>query len=394
MELITKGYRLSRNLIELLEKYDNVAFAVAWASFDTDVFNVVRQVKAKIHRAVIGTHFYQTHPSVVDEFVNFDQVRFVFQPQGVFHPKVYCFWNTSDWELVIGSANLTAGALSKNSEVMLRIESNETSGPELKNQVLGQIDEYWRVGDTATRESATAYRALWKTQRARLRRISGTYSKSSKGKAPVHTSIMTKSWPEFLQEIRRDETIGHLERSELLEAVRIAFNEHQHFNEMELGLRKTIAGLPNNYNDHWAWFGSMKGAGYFHQAVNNNDANLSHALDHIPLQGAISRDCYDAYVGDFIRAFPNGRDGVGVASRLLALKRPDTFVCFDSKNRDRLCADFAIKKSSMNYERYWEDVVDRITDSVWWNSSRPRDVQDRMIWNARAAMLDAIFYEP
>lgn len=394
MKLINEGHTLSRTLIELLEKYDNVAFAVAWASFGTDVFNVVRQVRPKIHRAVIGTHFYQTHPSVVDEFIDFNQVRFVFQPQGVFHPKAYLFWGSADWELIIGSANLTAGALTKNSELMLRVDSEDVPGVNLNDQILNQIDEYWRVGDTATTKSAAAYRALWKTQQSALRRISGNYSKRSKGKAPVHTSIMTKTWQEFLHAVKGDQNIGFIERCELLESVRIAFDDHHHFSDMESGLRKTVAGLPNNYDRRWACFGSMKGAGYFHQAVNNNDENLSHALDHIPLQGAIARDFYDAYITDFIRAFPNGRDGVGIASRLLALKRPDYFICFDSKNRDRLCEDFAIKKTSMTYDRYWEDIVSRITDSVWWNAPKPKKIQDRLIWNGRAAMLDAIFYDP
>ena len=138
----------------------------------------------------------------------------------------------------------------------------------------------------------------------------------------------------------------------------------------------------------------MQGAGYYHQAVNDNSNYLSAALNYIPLDGAIGREHYDAYLQEFIQAFPNGGHGIGIVSRLLALKRPDYFVCLDSKNKKQLCKDFGIKQSGMTYERYWDDVICRIIDSNWWNSPRPRDGDALRVWLGRSAMVDAIFYQP
>ena len=208
MKLLTGGRGLSKNLLELLEKYKNVAFAVAWASFGTDVFKALVQNKAKIWRAVIGTHFYQTHPDVLDEFVGFDQVRFILQPQGVFHPKVYFFWDSSEWELVIGSANLTAGALGKNSELLLHVSCQEVSAANLKDQILAQIDGYWNAGGPVTEKSVSTYRRLWKAQQPALRRVSGSYSGGSKAKAPAHTAIMSMSWREFYKSVQADPNHG------------------------------------------------------------------------------------------------------------------------------------------------------------------------------------------
>ncbi len=47
MKLLTGGRGLSKNLLELLEKHKNVAFAVAWASFGTDVFKALVQNKRR-----------------------------------------------------------------------------------------------------------------------------------------------------------------------------------------------------------------------------------------------------------------------------------------------------------------------------------------------------------
>ena len=138
----------------------------------------------------------------------------------------------------------------------------------------------------------------------------------------------------------------------------------------------------------------MKGAGYYHQAVNDNNRHRSLALDRVPHQGPVSRSQYEDYVAEFIKAFPKGRHGIGIASRLLALKRPDQFVCFDSKNQRELCKDFGIQQTGMDYERYWDEIIERIMDSPWWNSPRPHSEGESVVWDGRAAMLDVIFYRP
>ena len=93
-----------------------------------------------------------------------------------------------------------------------------------------------------------------------------------------------------------------------------------------------------------------------------------------------------------MKAFPEGRGGLATATRLLAMKRADEFVCFDKMNQTRLCADFGNKASGMDHRRYWDEVVERIRDSPWWNSPEPAGGLELSAWRGRAAMLDAIFY--
>lgn len=393
MRLINGGSSLDSKLKKLVQKHEHVAFAVAWASSGINTFSAISSARKKIYKAVIGTHFYQTSPDVLDEFIGFKKCHFVLQPQGVFHPKVYLFWSKSSWDLLIGSANLTNGALTKNTELLLHV-SDKDSDEKLRAQAENIIAGYWKQGEPVTGREAQRYRDLWKLQQRSLRRISGKYSASSKGKAPVHTEIMPMSWSVFFKKVQADPYHGFKQRCELLDLVRKAFSTHPSFSDMELGTRKTIAGLPNDLNEHWGWFGSMSGAGCYHQAINDNNVHISNALNIIPLEGVVTSEKYNAYIEEFIQAFPNGRDGVSTASRLLALKRPDQFVCLDSKNKSQLCKDFDINQSGMDYGHYWDDVVCRIMDSVWWNSPMPSNKQEKRVWLGRAAMLDTIFYRP
>jgi hypothetical protein len=164
-----------------------------------------------------------------------------------------------------------------------------------------------------------------------------------------------------------------------------------HFHNIDHDSRRGIAGFGEVEGIDWLWFGSMKGAGYYKQAINQNSQQVSEALDKIPLTGEITEQHFNQYLELFRTAFE--KSGIATATRLLAMKRPDYFICLDSKNRSKLCEAFVIPKT-VGLDDYWEKVVERLTDSNWWNSEQPEDPQQRRIWSGRAAFLDVLFYEP
>jgi hypothetical protein len=393
VDVLSTNLALTAQFSRLVRSYPNMAFAVAWASADTAIFRQLLKRRRRISRAVIGIHFYQTHPDVLDKFVGSTNVRFVLQPHGVFHPKVFLFWGSKQWEALVGSANLTSGAFGANSEVVTLLRGCDEGSNEIRHRVVSLIDGYWPDGRVATREIASKYRAIWKFRQPLIRRLAASYGQGRAKKVPLDSTVMSMPWNRFFAAVKNDRFHGLAERCDLLSVVATEFRRHEHFRSMELGVRQAIAGWPTDFDPRWAWFGSMRGVGNFGKAVNENNIHLSRALDQIPLEGVIQQGQYDAYVEEFTRAFPHGRDGVATASRLLAMKRPDQFVCVDSKNQRALCEDFGIAKTGMTYERYWAEVVERVMDSPWWNSPRPRTPQEANVWNGRAAMLDAIFYE-
>jgi hypothetical protein len=179
----------------------------------------------------------------------------------------------------------------------------------------------------------------------------------------------------------------------LLRRSRKEFDSTPTFAAMDVGVRLMIAGMPNDKYDGSEWFGSMKGAGKFWTALNNHVAELSAALDCVPLGGDVTRDDYNDYISGYHRAFPKGRSGIATATRLLAMKRPDQFVCFDDRNKRGLCKDFGIPVSGMDYNRYWDEIIARVRDTPWWNAPPPTQGRKREIWQGRVAMLDAIFYK-
>jgi hypothetical protein len=208
---------------------------------------------------------------------------------------------------------------------------------------------------------------------------------------------MNWTWRKYVEEIYEKEHHGVDQRLAMLDHVREWIIAVPHFSDIETEKRKFIAGAPNKEPvKGWGFFGSMKGNGSFVNLVIENNPNISQALDLIPFTGVISQSQYEDYVAAFQQAFVGthfeNANNIATATRLLAMKRPDTFVCYDKANKQGLCEDFRLKQTGMDFISYWEDVICRIRECVWYNSPAPREGEERGIWEARAAFLDSLYY--
>jgi len=164
--------------------------------------------------------------------------------------------------------------------------------------------------------------------------------------------------------------------------------------------RKAIAGTLGTKEDNpgsldWRLFGYMFGFGILRRKINSNAPEISAAMDCIPPAGPVTQDDYNRFAEQYGETFRGETrvGGIASASRLLAMKRPDYFVCFDKANRNGLSAHFGTAASAVTLETYWANLIEPITLSPWWRSPRPPGSEGK-IWDGRAALLDALFYEP
>ena len=67
------------------------------------------------------------------------------------------------------------------------------------------------------------------------------------------------------------------------------------------------------------------------------------------------------------------------------------FVCLDDRNKVELCEDFGISRPS-TFSSYWDDIIERIQNSVWWSINKPSDKTEAEAWLGTVAMLDVLFY--
>ncbi len=195
------------------------------------------------------------------------------------------------------------------------------------------------------------------------------------------------------------------ERRELLSKVREIWSEEK-FRELPELERKSIAGTVGKIDldgtslkgYDWKLFGSMAGPGYFKKLIKDNSLDISSALDEIPFDGRVEQNHYKRFIDSYIFAFRNfERTGrVGPASRLLAMKRPDFFLCVTSKSAAYISKEFGVSRYSIckDFEHYWNKLVVPITNSNWWNTD-PSSIEkeDIDLWHNRVILLDSLFYE-
>jgi HKD family nuclease len=103
MRVLTTAAEVNAELMRLLRDCSWCQVAVAWASVGFKAFDLLANSAKKTEKMVVGTHFYQTHPDFIKRFLTYSNVRFVLNPDGVFHVKVYLFEKSSgEWECVVG----------------------------------------------------------------------------------------------------------------------------------------------------------------------------------------------------------------------------------------------------------------------------------------------------
>lgn len=394
MKLLITENELIKEFSRLTKQYEQFYWATAWAG-ESRQFKDLLINENKIKKISVGIHFYQTHPNFISEFLDDNRVRFIMQPAGTFHPKLYLFFDTTDsWEILVGSANFTHQAFTKNTEATILITSKDSNSKDILKSAMELVDNSWNEGEVFTAKKLEYYSITWKNLKSKIKILSGQFGSKERKPKPLHeVSVVNMSWKEFFTKVRNEPHHGIPKRLAVITKSRNLFDKVEHFNQLNEDERKFIAGIPNKLDDNidWGLFGSMKGSGVFKNRIIKNDKNISEALDQIPFSGQITKLHYVNFITHYSITFPG--KFIGTATRLLAMKRPDTFVCLDSKNKSKLCKAFGIIQSQMDYERYWEDIIERIYVSEWWLNAEPKNTTELQVSKARGAFLDSLYYE-
>jgi HKD family nuclease len=389
--------RVTRKLVQD-SKYIDIA--VAWAGTNSVVDDLL-QYPAKLRKVVIGTHMFQTSPSVLRDLMSCSGVRCM-PPNGrLFHPKIYLFQLETGLAAIVGSHNLTAGAFEGGNieaSVLIRGAATELALRDLSSFV----QKVWGMAKDIDEDFLFAYERQYDIHRAKRKALEKFHPIK---KPRVGTSIpspLLLPWSEFKAKVMEDLHHNDLpKRLMVLEGAVAIFAKKPHFADLDRDDRRAIAGTygpkeEKKSNISWAWFGTMFPQGDFKNLVNDSPVCLSKALDCIPAEGEVSEDDYNAFTKLFKQAFEgkSHKGGVATASRLLCMKRPDVFVGVNNANRKGLCGAFEVAFSTLSLDNYWDRIVVPTQLSPWWQQDRPRGTLAGRIWDNRAALLDCIYFDP
>ncbi|MBZ9998534.1 MULTISPECIES: phospholipase D family protein [unclassified Mesorhizobium] len=401
VEFLT-GNAIERAIGRLITEHNEFHWAIAWGT-STSLTKKLLSHSSKISAVTFGLAFAQTDPDLVDSLVGLDGCYVVTEfPGGTYHPKVYGFRSRRQAAAIVGSANFTRGGLGQNHEASVLITGS------VDDKVLADVFSFTersaKLGKSVTRELALRYRAGWKltARKPRLPRnpINEVSLPNLKG---LTSPLVELDWAGYVSAVRRSSYHDMDGSLELLRIAQTWLSAARSFHELSLLKRKALGGVIGQWekagdselNRDWGWFGSMSGAGDFKNRLSENDRSLARAIDSIPQKGDVTKEQFKRFVRLFIKAFANSHrvGGVSTATRLLAMKRPDVFLCISNPNIDAAATEMGFAKSTLTLDNYWDRVVEVIRASDWYNTDKP-ETDEGQLWECRAAMLDAIFYRP
>lgn len=118
-----------------------------------------REVKGKI---LVSQYLNFTQPEALKRLAKFKNIDLKIARKGNAHAKGYIFKNKKHYNLIVGSSNLTAQALSTNKEWNIKVSALDESG--LVEKVLDEFHSDFELGEYVTEDFISSYEKIYQKQ--------------------------------------------------------------------------------------------------------------------------------------------------------------------------------------------------------------------------------------
>ena len=406
MAVITSS-ELLRRFEERLDDCCGADIAVAWATHCPAIEKLRRFCDDGGRlRIVVGIDGSVTDPTTLRDLEAFARLRVgAARPpaRGLFHPKYYCFRKSTGSAVWVGSANLTGGGFGGNEELVLECAGDEESK--------AWFEALWDSLPADPHAAIAAYAQDWRPrpegERRRTRR-----GRSRSGTRPAAAQLDASwSWDDFVANLRaKDEAmlaVAMEDGSGKPEEPWTVFGDYRSWMHT-IRVGRPIAGLRSWRNldrwqvdvlvgqSPWGALGTLKGAGkacsmISGDATGDRDVRAG-ILRHLQSTCAAGAEPIGAGVQALAGIQDSGsRIGPGVATRFLALARPDLYVSLNGASRRVLAECSGLARTTMH--RRYGDLLAWVHGSNWYQAQRPTDALEGEIWDYRAALVDAFVYD-
>ena len=389
-QIVDSAGALLEQFNKLFAWSEHVDMAYAWASANEGRSPHWRAMDlGKLRRAVIGTQFAQTEPWALRQLNERpDRLRVAISSEGTFHPKVVIGRRKDEIRAIVGSANLTSAAFSRNIELNILL-SGTVLDAELR-RLINFVDASWDRASVVTEEWLARYEIAWRNRP----KVTGLVPNALL--EVIGPSSLQMTWDSYFDLVEKQEgrklTSGysisvlgaHPSYEVELDRAQEAFNAQATYAAMPSDHRKLVVGTGPLSS---GLLGTMRAAGFAKALVNREPEKIGRHLDAIPLDGEVAIELVATTVEGLTSLHGVS---IGVASRMLAAKRPDLFVSVNNGSKPALSR--LLGRNVDTTEKYM-DLLKLVWSTDWHASTVPEDDRQRRVWNRRAAMLDSALYE-
>ncbi|MBQ0163381.1 MAG: DEAD/DEAH box helicase [Treponema sp.] len=175
-----KEKKILSSLVEELESCEAFDFSVAFINDEglaaiKQTLDTIAQYSEKhptrpVKGRILTTNYLNfTQPSALQDLMQFPNIELRAFTKGGFHPKGYIFKQSNYYSIIIGSANLTASALTMNKEWSVKFLSC-TDG-QIVHTVREEFERVWNDADVIDNTWLTNYTQKWDEKRLTLKLV-------------------------------------------------------------------------------------------------------------------------------------------------------------------------------------------------------------------------------
>ncbi|MFT4510563.1 phospholipase D-like domain-containing protein [Caballeronia sp. 15711] len=383
------------------EAYTEVDIAVAWCGDPHHIlpYKQLERFSSSL-RVTVGVSFNQTHPDGIDWLKRMKADVRIFKSnksKPLFHPKIYLFRRGKDFALFMGSSNLTFSGFHRNSEANLLMEGKGSDGASLAELI--ETLNNWRSEENSfvpTDKWLASYRKQYFSTLTKARNAGIDVPSNEEDEVPVSSWLARADWDIYYSEVLEGLDRRSMDVREFSNYVKDVHEELPLPWDVSIfedsNNRRIIGGMkPYGLLGHVAASGKFRGLmtnSIFLTARRrlcrtiNTIATMTYPLDLSDLERQL----------DVLVALG---PTMKVWSRVLCLVRPDLFCTVASKSvRENMSATLGVPATSFQAPVGYIHLLKNIHDTPWFRVSRPLSSHEALVWDNRAAFMDAIFFGP
>ena len=344
-------------------------------------------------RSVVGLWGNTTTPGALRTLADMGELR-VADASRRFHPKVYVFRGEGRSVAWIGSANFTSGGFGMNEEALFETSDTETveSWFDRLWEQCGPLDEY------AINNYAENYAESRKENRPRppARRPVAVDS------TPMQLLGKVDNWRSYVKALEQCDrwwserhpwsVLGEqYSWSETIQDLHDVVKQED-WRELSDDDRSRLLGRTEK-TGNWALLGGMRPIALKTVFDDHRETIQKTVLQVVAANDAVFPDVAIKAYEDLVGV---DRVGPGIATRLLALARPDRFVSLNEASAVGLAQYFGLKSTNLetlgkpeNYGRLLEEIYGQ----TWFRKPAPENAREETICGMRTALLDCFVYD-
>lgn len=162
-----KNKKVLSTILNELRTCDEFYFSVAFLTKSgvAILINTLEELRDKGIKGKVLVSQYQdfTQPEALKTLLQFENIELRIATKGNFHAKGYLFKQKNQYNLIVGSSNLTASALCTNKEWNLMVTASDNSN--LISEVLEEANSEFKKGYSVTSEYIKIYEKIYYHQR-------------------------------------------------------------------------------------------------------------------------------------------------------------------------------------------------------------------------------------